>query len=51
MTTVTAQSILREIETLGSKGYRKSLRNHGARDPLFGVKISEPKKIQKRVNG
>jgi len=45
----TAQTILKELEPLGSEGYRKILRNHGARDPFFGVKISELKKIQKRI--
>jgi 3-methyladenine DNA glycosylase AlkD len=47
--TITAQTILKELEPLGSEGYRKILRNHGARDPIFGVKISELKKIQKRI--
>ena len=47
--TTTAQAILKELEPLGSEGYRKILRNHGAREPLFGVKISELQKIRKRV--
>jgi 3-methyladenine DNA glycosylase AlkD len=47
--TVTAQSILKELEPLGSESYRKILRNHGARDPFFGVKISELQKIRKRI--
>jgi 3-methyladenine DNA glycosylase AlkD len=44
-----AATILAELKSLGSEGYRKILRNHGAREPLFGVKISELKKIQKRI--
>jgi 3-methyladenine DNA glycosylase AlkD len=47
--TVTAQSILKELEPLGSESYRKTLRNHGARDPFFGVKISDLQKIRKRI--
>lgn len=45
----TATTILAELEKLGSESYRKVMRNHGARDPLFGVKISELQKIRKRV--
>lgn len=44
-----AAAILAELEKLGSEGYRKIMRNHGARDPLFGVKISELQKIRKRI--
>jgi 3-methyladenine DNA glycosylase AlkD len=44
-----AEAILRELESLGSESYRKVLRNHGAREPLFGVKISELQKIRKRI--
>jgi len=46
---VTAQVILKELKPLGSEGYKKIICNHGAREPLFGVKISELKKIQKRI--
>lgn len=44
-----AEEVLRELDALGSESYRKVLRNHGARDPLFGVKISELQKIRKRI--
>jgi len=47
--TMTATSILRELEALGQASYKKVLLNHGVREPCFGVKISELKKIQKRV--
>ena len=46
---MTAAEIVAEIEPLGTEGYRKILRNHGIKDPMFGVKIEELKKIQKRV--
>jgi 3-methyladenine DNA glycosylase AlkD len=46
---MTAKEILREIEPLGSPGYKKVLFNHGAKEPCFGVKIEELKKIQKRI--
>jgi 3-methyladenine DNA glycosylase AlkD len=44
-----AQDIVQELSKLGSESYRNVMRKHGARDPFFGVKISELKKIQKRI--
>lgn len=45
----TAKSILAEIKPLGSESYKKVMLTHGAREPIFGVKIEDLKKIQKRV--
>jgi 3-methyladenine DNA glycosylase AlkD len=45
----TAQDILAEIKPLGSEGYKKILLNHGIKEPVYGVKISELKKIQNRI--
>jgi hypothetical protein len=45
---MTAQQIVKELEPLGSEGYRRILRNHGVADPMLGVKISELKKYEKR---
>lgn len=44
----TAQAIVKELSSLGSESYRNVLRRHDAKDPLYGVKISELKKFQKR---
>jgi 3-methyladenine DNA glycosylase AlkD len=46
---MTAAEILNELEKLGLASYRKVLLNHGVREPVFGVKIEEMKKIKKRV--
>lgn len=46
---MTAQQILSEIEPLGTEGYRRVLRNHGIKGPLFGVKIEELKKYKKAI--
>src|SRR6186997_3123264 len=46
---VTAKQILDELKPLGSEGYKKILLNHGVKEPVFGVKVSDMKKIQKRV--
>lgn len=48
-THMTAKSILDEIKPLGAEGYKKILLRHGAKEPCYGVKIEELKKIQKRV--
>jgi len=46
---VTAAEIVKQLKPLGAESYKKILRNHGVPEPLFGVKIEELKKIQKRV--
>jgi len=46
---MTAQEIVSELKKLGNAGYKKTMINHGAKEPVFGVKIEEMKKIQKRV--
>lgn len=47
--TPTAKELVEELRALGTEGYRRVLRNHGVPDPLFGVKVEDLKKIQKRV--
>lgn len=46
---MTAQQILAEIEPLGTENYRRVMRNHGVTGPLFGVKVEELKKYQKKI--
>lgn len=46
---MTADQILKEIEPLGTEGYRRVLRNHGITGPLFGVKVEELKKYEKAI--
>ena len=46
---MTADEIVTELKALGREGYKKILLNHGVREPVFGVKIEDLKKIQKRV--
>ena len=41
--------ILKEIEKAGNPSVKKTLLKHGAREPLYGVKIEDLKKIQKKV--
>ena len=46
---MTAAEILGELRPLGRESYRKVMVRHGVEEPLFGVKIEELKKIQKRI--
>jgi 3-methyladenine DNA glycosylase AlkD len=47
---MTAKEILEEIKPLGRESYKKMLfKNYGVKEPCFGVKIGDLKKIQKRI--
>lgn len=46
---MSAAEILKELKLLGSASYKKTMMVHGAREPIFGVKISDLKKIVSRV--
>lgn len=46
---MTADEILAEIKPLGSDSYKRVMFNHGVKEPLFGVKISDLQKIVKRI--
>jgi 3-methyladenine DNA glycosylase AlkD len=46
---MTAQEIVSELKKLGNAGYKKTMLNHGAQEPVIGVKIEDMKKIQKRI--
>ena len=46
---MTAQEILDHLKPLGAESYRRVLMNHGIQEPVFGVKIEELGKIQKKV--
>ena len=46
---MTATDIVAELKTLGSETTKKTLMRHGAKEPFYGVKVEDLKKIQKRV--
>ena len=46
---MTTQQIMTELEKLGTPSIKKILLNHGAREPLFGVKVGDMKPIQKKI--
>ncbi|MCI0363162.1 MAG: DNA alkylation repair protein [Phycisphaerales bacterium] len=45
----TAQEVLKEIKPWGKDSYKKTMMSHGIEEPIYGVKIEDLKKIQKRV--
>ncbi len=46
---MTVREVVEELKALGAESVKKVLRNHGVREPFFGVKIGDMKKIQKRI--
>jgi len=46
---MTLQEVLKELQGYGNEGTKKVLIKHGAREPFFGVKVQDLKKIQKKV--
>ena len=46
---MTAQQIMNELEKKGSPSIKKIFLNHGASEPMYGVKIADLKVIQKKV--
>jgi 3-methyladenine DNA glycosylase AlkD len=46
---MTAAEIVEELRPLGRESYANTIRKHGVREPVFGVKIEDLKKIQKRI--
>src|SRR5664279_4778242 len=46
---MTVEGIMKELRSKGSESIKKILLKHGAREPLFGVKIEDLKPIQKKI--
>ena len=46
---MTSKEILSELKSLGSESIKKVLVKHGAREPFYGVKVEELKKMQKKI--
>ena len=44
-----AIEIVEQLRKLGADSYKRVLVNHGAKEPLFGVKIADLKKFQKQI--
>ena len=48
---MTKDQVLKELKSFGSEGTKKMLIKHGAKEPFFGVKVADMKKIGKRIKG
>jgi len=46
---MTAKDILKELEAYGNEQTKTTLMKHGAKEPLFGVKVQDLKKILKKT--
>ena len=46
---MTTQEILKELEDYGDERTKNTLMKHGAKEPLFGVKVQDLKKILKKT--
>ena len=46
---MTTEQVMKELEKKGSESIKKIFLNHGARGPMYGVKIADLKVIQKKV--
>jgi len=46
---MTTQEVLKELEGYGSESVKNIFLKHGAKEPLYGVKVEDLKKIQKKV--
>jgi 3-methyladenine DNA glycosylase AlkD len=46
---MTVTEVMNELETMGSAAIKKVFFAHGAREPFYGVRVQDLKKIQKRV--
>ena len=46
---MTTKEILKELESYGNEQTKKILKKHGAKEPFFGVKVQDLKKILKKT--
>lgn len=46
---MTVAEVMQQLETMGNEGTKKVLMKHGAKEPFFGVKVGDLKKIVKKV--
>ncbi|MDN5214030.1 DNA alkylation repair protein [Fulvivirgaceae bacterium BMA12] len=46
---MTTSEVLRELEQYGNEQTKKVLLKHGVKEPFFGVKVADLKKIQKKI--
>lgn len=47
--TMTLDQVMEALEGFGNEGTKKVFLKHGAKEPVFGVKVQDLKKLQKRI--
>ncbi|MFN8288514.1 MAG: DNA alkylation repair protein [Chitinophagales bacterium] len=48
---MTTNEVLKELQALGSESTKKVLLKHGAKEPFYGVKVQDMKKVLKKIKG
>ncbi len=43
------KEVMKELESFGNEGTKKTLMKHGAKEPFFGVKVQDLKKVLKKT--
>ena len=46
---MTLEEVMKELEGYGNEGTKKVFMKHGAQEPVFGVKVQDLKKLQKKI--
>jgi len=46
---MTCEEVMQQLAAMGSESTKRTFMNHGAKEPLFGVKVGDLKTIQKKV--
>jgi 3-methyladenine DNA glycosylase AlkD len=46
---MTAKEVMQQLEAYGNEGTKKTLIKHGAKEPFFGVKVADLKKVLKKT--
>jgi 3-methyladenine DNA glycosylase AlkD len=46
---MTKNEVLKELKNFGNEGTKKVLTSHGAREPFYGVRVGDMKKIVKKI--
>jgi 3-methyladenine DNA glycosylase AlkD len=47
--TMTCAAVMQQLEAMGSESTKRTLLNHGAKEPFFGVKVGDLKTLQKKI--
>ena len=46
---MTVEEVINEIKSMGNERTKATLMKHGAKEPFYGVKTGDLKKIQKKI--